>query len=163
MSTTEGTHADRGFDPKEQAVIRKFITRAAELDGNDTYDHNFVETAHRAIENIDELGQRIDDLEADIQSVEERVAEPGQMEYTQMGKAEKATVVRSKLKREAEATSGRSAAEYKDIIRMFDGQPSAGHAYNLMDAAAQVDGYAVGKSPDGTKRLTCTLEAVHEV
>lgn len=159
MSTTPNTPPVS----KEQAATRKVVTAIAEMDGTDTHDMDAIETANKAVENIAEMGDRIAELETRLEAVEERAPNPAEMEYARMGKAEKATVVRSKLKHEAEATGGTASAQYKEIIRMFDGNPSAGHAYDLMDAAAEIEGFNVGTNPEGTKRLTCRLEAVDEV
>jgi len=147
MSTTQPTTGP------EQAAVRKVIYRLAELDGTECND-DMITAANEALKNVEDLARRVENLEAQIETLEERAPDPTQMEYDELEKPDKATIIRSKLKGEAEATNGRSKAEYKDIIRMFDGYPSAGHAYDLMEAAAELDGCNYSQAPDGTKRLT---------
>jgi cell division septum initiation protein DivIVA len=115
------------------------------------------------------LEDRLDDLEAEntelrsiVETLQDRAPDPSRMDYDAMDKADKATVVRSKLKAEAESTTGKAAASYKDVIRMFDGHPSAGHAYDLMDAAAERDGMSINTSPEGQKRLTYNTARVND-
>jgi len=142
---------------REQAAMRKVMYSLAELDGRATDDMDLLDAANATLENVEQLQRRVTELEAKVDAMNERVPSPDQKAYEEMNKADKATVVRSKLKQEAEATNGRAAVTYKDVIRMFDGAPSAGHAYDIMDAAGETEGFDMGKSPDGTKRLTCNL------
>jgi multidrug resistance efflux pump len=105
-------------------------------------------------ERIDELEDTVVELEAVVESLEDRAPDPSRLDYQNMDRSDKTTVIRSKLKAEADATNGTAKAEYKDVIRMFDGHPSAGHAYQLMEAAGGLDGCNYDESPDGTKRVT---------
>mgnify|MGYP000565406822 CR=1 FL=1 len=138
----------------EQAAVRKVMYRLAELDGTDADDMDLLTAANEALENVEDLQRRVTELEAKVESIDDRAPDPSRMDYDSMDKADKATVVRSKLKAEAEATNGAAAATYKDVIRMFDGHPSAGHAYDLMRAAGERDGCEYDTAPDGSKRLT---------
>lgn len=155
MSTTDDHDAPTPTTA-EQAAVRKLIYRLAELDGDmvDPDTTPIVVAAGEALDNVAELTARVDTLEAQIETLRERAPDPSRLDYEQMDKHDKATVVRSKLRAEADATNGRAATTYKGVLRMFDGHPSAGHAYNLMAAAAEGDGYKVGESPEGQKRLT---------
>jgi predicted RNase H-like nuclease (RuvC/YqgF family) len=112
-------------------------------------------------ERIDELESTITELETVVDKLQERAPDPSRMDYEDMDRADKVTVVRSKLKAEAEATNGTAKAEYKDVIRMFDGHPSAGHAYQLMEAAGSKDGCNYNEAPDGTKRVTYRVGGVN--
>jgi hypothetical protein len=103
---------------------------------------------------ISELEQIVENLQAQIEVLQERAPSLEQQQYDRMDREDKATVVRSKLKQEADATNGTAAVAYKDVVRMFDGQPSAGHAYDIMDTAAQKEGFDIGIDPQGKKRLT---------
>jgi predicted RNase H-like nuclease (RuvC/YqgF family) len=103
---------------------------------------------------VAELENTVADLETCVETLQERVPDPAMIKYNNMSRDDKITVVWSKLKAEADATNGAAKAEYRDVIRMFDGQVSTGHAYGLMEAVGSRDGcrYAVG--PDGVKRVT---------
>lgn len=143
----------------EYAAVRKVIYRLAELDGEevDPDETNLIEAANNALENVEHLDNRVTELEARLEAVEERAPDPAKKSYDAMDKADKATVVRQKLRSTAEATNGKAKMEYQDIIAVFDGHPSAGHAYDIMELAGKEQGYNYGKSPEGTKRLTFDL------
>lgn len=111
---------------------------------------------------ITELEETIENLQDQIAMLKERTPAPFEKKYGQMTKGEKATVVRSKLKQEAKKTGGKAAVTYNDVIRMFDGYPSTGHAYNLMEVAAKKDGFDYEESPSGMKRLTVDLQKSSE-
>lgn len=112
-------------------------------------------------ERIEDLEATVTELEAVVETLQERAPDPSRIDYENMGREDKVTVLRSKLKAEAEATNGTAKAEYKDVIRMFDGHPSAGHAYQLMEAAGNLDGCNYDESPDGSKRVTFRVGGVN--
>lgn len=144
MSTDDPTAR---LTPDVQA-LRDELTR---VDQNTNVAWTKIE---QLVDRIDELETTVENLQAAVETLEDRAPDPNQKQYQQMDRADKATVVRSKLKDEATSTNGKAATTYKGVIRIFDGQPSAGHAYSIMETAAEVDGYEYGISPDGTKRLT---------
>lgn len=156
----------RASDPSmtgpEQAAVRKVIYRLAELDGMDADDLGIIPAANQALENIEALTERVDALEDEVDDLKDRAPDPKRQAYEDLSRSDKVTVVCSKLRSEADATNGQAAAQYKDILRMFDGHPSAGHAYQLMNAAADRDGFQVGKSRDDTKRLTYNAARVND-
>lgn len=151
--SSASTTADAGL---ESAAVRRIIYGLAELDGEvlSPDETPLVEAAGKAVENLERLADAVDDLEGGLEELEQRAPDPSKQSYDQMDRGDKATVVRSKLRKEASATTGKSMATYKDIVRMFDGYPSAGHAYDIMETAAEGDGFDLGTSPEGTKRLT---------
>lgn len=102
---------------------------------------------------ITELESLVGELTERLQEVEARAPDPGDQAYQAMDKSDKATVVRDKLYKQALATNGLDAIGYKDVIRMFDGNPSPGHAYDIMEKAGNAPGYDYTKGPDGSKRL----------
>jgi len=153
---------DPGPTGPEQAAVRKVIYQTAGLDGMDTGDMGIVEAANQALENIEDMAARIDDLEDKVDALNDRAPDPKRKAYADLSREDKVTVVCSKLRAEAGAPTGAAAAEYKDILRMFDGEPSAGHAYQLMDAATNRDGFQVGKNAGGTKRLTYNATRVND-
>ena len=88
---------------------------------------------------INELFEEIERLNDRVDELESRAPTPGEKEYAAMDKSDKATVIREKLYNEATGTNGKAKVGYKDVIRMFDGEPSPGHAYDLMEKAANRD------------------------
>lgn len=153
--------ATAGLTGPEKAALRKLAYGLAELDGDerDATETSLVEAAKDGMENVADLHRELENLRAEVELLEQRAPEPSKMDYDQMDKADKVTVVRQKLADEAEGTNGRAAITYKDVVRMFDGYPSAGHAYDLMEAAATDEGYSYGESPEGKKRLTYVVKA----
>lgn len=103
---------------------------------------------------ISALEETVEQLQAEIETLTNRVPSAEAKQYDEMDRVDKATVVCSKLRSEADSTGGRAAVKYKDIIRMFDGRPSPGHAYDIMDTAAEQDGFEIGTDPSAEKRLT---------
>lgn len=146
----------------EQAAVRRVIYGLAELDGElvNPEETPLVEAASMGLENLEEMTARMEQLEAKTDALEERAPEPSKKQYEDMDRSDKATVVQSKLRKEAESTTGAAKAGYKDIIRMFDGHPSPGHAYDIMETAAEGEGFNQGTDPEGTKRLTFNKQRV---
>lgn len=100
-----------------------------------------------------ELESLVGELTERIQELEARAPDPGDQAYDAMDKSDKATVVRDKLYKQALATNGKDAIDYKDVMRIFDGNPSPGHAYDIMEKAGNAPGYNYADGPDGGKRL----------
>jgi hypothetical protein len=158
MSTTTTPQLPNGEqlvydgDP-EMAALRKIVRTLA---GDDVApDAHILEAATAAVE-------RVERLEAKVEAIDQRAPSPDKKTYDEMDRHDKATVIRSKLRAEAESTGGKARAKYKDIVRMFDGRPSAGHAYDLMETAAEGDGFALGTDPEGHKRLTFDARRVND-
>lgn len=147
-------------DSLERAAARKLIYRLAELDGveMDAGDTNLVEAANRAVEQVNDLAERLDDVESKLAELDARAPTPSQKDYQSLGRNEKVTILRQKLTELAENTNGKAAMNYNDVIQAFDGHPSAGHAYDLMEAAAEADGYHYGENRGGEKRLAVNLD-----
>jgi len=103
-----------------------------------------------------EIENRLDTIEARLDELANRVPKPSKKKYENMDKYDKAAIVRTKLKEIANNTDGSAQAKYRDIVEWFDGQPSAGHAYDIMDEAAEDIEFSLGETPDGEKRLTYT-------
>jgi len=107
---------------------------------------------------IAQLEETIAELEARIEQLEDRAPHPREKAYQQMDRSDKATVIQTKLKQEAQATNGRASVYYDDVVRMFDGQPSAGHAYDLLELAAEESGFRYEQDQEGKKRLICRVK-----
>ena len=133
----------------------------------------------------DELEQRLADLEAwregatrqlayfreENERLRDRVAEleelvdpdPGGVAYEQLTRDQKVHRVRVALLEQA--TAGNTPVmKYDDVRWLFDGKPSAGHAYDLMELAASADGYVYeeGGHGSGQKRIRVEPDAVND-
>lgn len=117
-------------------------------------------------------GDRLEALETENDQLRERIAEleqvvdpdPGSVEYEQLTRPRKVHRVRKALaENAANSHTGKASMEYSDVIWLFDGQPSAGHAYDLMELAAELDGYSYDEpNGGGQKRVRVNLEAVND-
>jgi len=56
---------------------------------------------------------------------------------------------------------GKAWFDYNDVKALFGNRPSNGHAYDLMEIAAELDGFEYGTF-HGEKRLRANLEAVND-
>jgi len=136
-------------------------------------------------ERLDELEARMDalqrsrealqhdvwELEDENEQLRERVAEleeivdpdPNSREYEHLTKPQKVHRVRRSLVEKAAQTRGKARMKYDDVQWLFDGQPSPGHAYDLMELAAELDGFAYDQAGgDGQKRIRVNLDAVND-
>ena len=116
---------------------------------------------------------RIEDLERENAELRRQVAalqgevdpDPGSKEYSDLSRAEKVRQIRERLVDVAGADhNGTAAMKYKDVMWLFDGHPSAGHCYDLMERAGQLDGfdYSAAGGGKGDKRVTVNLDAVKD-
>lgn len=119
---------------------------------------------------LNSKSETIEEHEREIGALRNRVAElenlvepdPGKGEYDQLSKDRKVWRIRKKLAETAAEGRGAASMDYKDIMWLFDGHPSSGHCYNLMERAGEVDGYEYDKAPDGQRRITVELEGVND-
>lgn len=126
--------------------------------------------AQTALQEKSALEDHVDDLEAEIERLEYRVAElevatPDETtDYSELSQDEKIGRVRQELMQRANAApSGKAQIEYKDVLwSVFDGEPSAGHVYNLMKSAGRADGFEYADPTDGNKRVTVDVDAVKD-
>ena len=121
---------------------------------------------------LDSMGRLTTDLAERVEELEERVAEleelvdpdPGNVEYGQLTKAQKVHRVRKALLEAATRSNGVASMKYKEVMALFNNKPSPGHAYDLMEAAAELDGYAYDAAGGGRgdKRVRVDAEAVND-
>lgn len=116
-------------------------------------------------------GDRLDELEAENERLRDRVAEleqyvdpdPGHGSYDSLSKERKVFKVRKSLTQKAmDAANGRAALGYKDVYWLFDGHPSYAHCYDLMERAAELDGFEYDTSDGSSNRLLVNLDAVND-
>lgn len=118
------------------------------------------------------LTEKMEELEYENQQLRERVAEleelvdpdPGGKEYDQLTKDQKVHRVRTALVEQATNNhNGKAKMNYKEVMWLFDGHPSAGHAYDLMERAGVLDGFAYDKAGgDGEKRVRVNVDDVND-
>lgn len=114
---------------------------------------------------------RISELEAENEQLREELTElheivnpdPGSTEYESLSKPQKVHRVRKYLVEQAASqATGKSQLVYREVITLFDGHPSPGHAYDLMEAAGALEGFDYGEDAGGTKRVTVNLDGVND-
>jgi len=104
-----------------------------------------------------ELRRQVADLKAEVDP------DPGSKDYEQLTRAEKVRRIREQLVDIAESNHNEKAAmKYKEVMMLFDGHPSAGHCYDLMERAGELGGFAYNENAEGTKRVQVDLEAVKD-
>ena len=108
--------------------------------------------------------QRLDELEERVAELEELVdPDPGGVAYEQLTSDQKVHRIRVALLEQATAGNA-PTMKYDDVRWLFDGKPSAGHAYDLMERVANADGYVyeTGGHGDGQKRIRVEPDAVND-
>jgi hypothetical protein len=120
---------------------------------------------------VDALRRQLKDRTRRLEELEDRVAEleelvdpdPGGTAYEQLTRDQKIHRVRVALLEQA--TAGRAPTmSYDDVQWLFDGKPSPGHAYDLMELAAEADGYTyeTGGHGSGKKRIRVEPDGVND-
>jgi len=120
----------------------------------------------------DNLEDRVVELEDENRQLRERVAEleelvdpdPGNVAYEQLTKSQKIHRVRKALLETATRSNGVASMKYKEVMALFNNRPSPGHAYDLMEAAAEIDGYAYDAAGQGRgdKRVRVNADDVND-
>lgn len=117
------------------------------------------------------LEERVEDLEAENDQLREEIADlreivnpdPARTDYESLTRQQKVYRVRRFLvEQAATSATGKSQLSYREVLTLFDGHPSAGHAYDLMDAAANLDGFSYGENAEGEKRVRVELDGVND-
>lgn len=121
---------------------------------------------------LDWQQEQIDERETRIKELEDRVAEleqlvdpdPGATTYDQLTKEQKVAKLRKTLLRNAMNQGGASTMKYKAVMSLFNGHPSPGHCYDLMERAGEMDGYTyeTGGHGKGQKRIRVDADAVKD-
>lgn len=149
-------------NPREMAALRKFVFTLAGYgpgesppDGYDIGDA--VDDAVARIDEIEELNDRVARIEAVVNASPENIA------YQTLTRDRKVHIVRSKLVEIALNTNGSAALDYNEVTKLFDGHPSPGHAYDLMEWAADLEGFDYDKNPDGNDRVIVRTDAVNDL
>ena len=145
------------------AVVRFLHTVAG------TTDDVEIGTVEAALHAADAIA----DLQVEIERLNERVAElerevTPQLDaksYDQLTRPEKVQRLREALaERAASRHNQKAQMDYKDVTWLFDGNPSPGHAYDLMELAGQATGFVYDspRSDSGNRRIRVDLDAVKD-
>lgn len=111
------------------------------------------------------------DLRSENERLRERVSElearvtpnPQSKEYSELSRDEKVQQLRESLIEKASTRkNGRFAMEYKDVMWFFDGHPSAGHCYRLMELAGEADGFTYKELDDRSNQIRVNIDGVND-
>lgn len=114
---------------------------------------------------------RIDELEDENERLRERVAElskivapdPERTEYESLTRPQKVHRLRVALVEQAATqANGKSMMTYRDVQWLFDGQPSAYHAYTIMELAGELDGFSYDTDQGDQIRILANLDATKD-
>lgn len=134
-------------------------------------------TEQRAKAVRSDLGERPDHVDDDAELwalVEQLQAEVGRLQdqletdlegkrYKELGREEKVRKIHLALVDEAQKQpTGKASMEYDDVRWLFNGRPSTGHCYDLMQLAGTTEGFEYEARDDNPNRLTVDLGAVND-
>jgi len=115
------------------------------------------------VERIDELEETVENVGARVGEMQEVVnPDPGSRTYEELTKDQKVHKVRKKLLSLAMNSNGVASMKYRDVKTMFDGYPSDGHCYDLMELAGQKEGFSYTKNKGGEKVLRVKAPDVND-
>lgn len=156
-SRVDELEAQDPLSPAEQAGLLKLLHGIAGT--TDDFDVSAVEASQEAIARIDrlaEMEQRLAQLEGTVTPDPERKA------YDEMDRSEKVQQLRIAAARQAKKQGGGAAMTYSEVVSLFDGHPSVGYAYTLMELAGNGDGFAYEQRDDHPNRLTVNWHGVND-
>jgi len=113
---------------------------------------------------VEEVERSNNELTRQVDELHELVnPDPGSIEYDQLTKAQKVRRIRQTLVDSA-GNRGVAQLKYKEIMMLFDGHPSPGHCYDLMERAAEADGFAYDSAGQGNgeKRIRVKTDDVND-
>jgi hypothetical protein len=113
---------------------------------------------------VQDVNNRIDDIESRLTALEDAVnTDLRRKEYEQMDKRDKARLVQFNLIETAkDRPTDKAAMTYKEVKYLFNGQPSPGHLYDIMEAAGNEAGFSYQTRDENNNRITVDLGAVKE-
>lgn len=111
-----------------------------------------------------DLRDRVETLEQQLADIQEVIdPDPGATAYEMLTRPQKVHHIRKKLVEMADRQGGKAQLKYRDVKMLFDGYPSAGHCYDLMERAAELEGFAYDETGGtGEKRIRANLDAVND-
>jgi hypothetical protein len=113
------------------------------------------------------VGERVDELNNEVEQLNDRLSEieklvspgDGVTPYDEMDKDQRVFRVREYLLQQAVDGTRRSLG-YREIKSLFNGQPSDGYCYELMELAGQADGFDYGAKGGGDVQSTTGEKAI---
>ncbi|WP_155120455.1 hypothetical protein [Haloprofundus marisrubri] len=114
---------------------------------------------------------QLTELEAQNERLKERVAvleqlvapDPESIPYETLSRSQKIHRIRKHLVEDAvKQQTGKSRMEYKAVKWLFDGHPSPGHCYDLMELAGELEGFTYETSDSRSNRVLVDLDAVND-
>jgi hypothetical protein len=142
-----------GLTPKETAAVRKMLFSLAGDEVDEEAD--VFEAVEATAQRVDKLSDRVAELERVVDP------DPGAADYEQLTKPQKVHRIRVALLEQA-ADGKPPSMKYKDVLWLFDGHPSAGHVYDLMERAANADGYYYDTNANDEKRIRVEPDGVND-
>lgn len=131
---------------------------AYQLSGADPDETPLPTAARQAVERVDELADRVATLEGAVET------NPGTLAYEQMTRKDKTRAVQQALVSKAKQKhNGKAWFDYSTVQAVLEGEPSPGHAYDLMALAAKESGFDYQEPGDKPNRLVVDLDAVNNV
>lgn len=124
----------------------------------DAHDRRIGENA----KDLAYLKQEVRELRETIDRIE-RVVDTGSgaATYEAMTRKDKVRKVRAYLVEQAQ--SGRAYLTYDNVVAVFDGRPSPGHAYDLMRLAGEAQGFDYQEREDGRpNRIVVEIDEISE-
>jgi cell division septum initiation protein DivIVA len=117
-----------------------------------------------------DLRERIEALEAENERLRDQLAElsqvvdpdPADADYESLTRARKVHRVRRRLVEDAATSNAKAAMDYTAVKWLFDGHPSDGHCYDLMQLAANLDGFRYQERDGASNRVLVNLDAVND-
>ena len=139
------------------------------VDDKPTGKRGFDSETERLSFDLSQANRRITELQETVDALADRVADLERVvdpdgtatDYDGLTREQKVFQLRTALVRRAFDNAGRAAMQYGEIQSLFGNRPSPGHAYDLMDHAAEMDGFRIDDTADA-KRLTVKTDAVND-
>jgi len=138
-------------------------------DGPQVTPNDAVRVAQNALQKANQNEATIASQETYIKQLERRIEQlelivPDATDYENLDRADKGALVRDHLVRTAQDRNGKAKVDYHEIKHgVFDGQPSNGHCFDLMEIAARKAGFEVKNPSDGNKHVRVDLaQTSHE-
>jgi len=127
-----------------------------------------IQVAQRALRKVNEVESELSRLREENEHLRQRVtelevAQPDADDYTSLDRDAKVGMIRQHALAKADDNSGLAQLDYHAIRwEVFNGEPSCGHSYDLMEQAAEAGGFHMGTTSDDNKALKVVLPEVSQ-
>lgn len=118
------------------------------------------QAAKKQLQFLREENEKLNDRVAEL---EQLVApDPEALEYDALSTSQKIQRLRQVLLQQAVQSGGTHALKYGEVMTLFNNNPSAGHCYDLMKRAGNLDGFDYTTNRGGTKVIRVKSDAVND-